>query len=139
MAAETLCRKLRIFLSHLTVEARFADALKKHIVQDFIGLVDVFVASDATSIPAGAQWLAGILEALKAAHLQLILCSKEAVTRPWIHYEAGAARLRGIPIVTLCHSDMAFAQLPVPLSESEGIALNAPDGLPKLYATIADL
>jgi len=47
--------KLQIFLSHLTVESNLADALKRHLSRDFIGLVDVFVSSDRTSIPVGSN------------------------------------------------------------------------------------
>ena len=38
----TLMQKFRIFLSHITVESRLADIIKKHLVRDFIALVEVF-------------------------------------------------------------------------------------------------
>ena len=50
--------KLKIFLSHLTVESRLADLLKMHLTHDFLGLVDVFVSSDRTSIPAALEMAA---------------------------------------------------------------------------------
>ncbi len=58
--------------------------------------------------------------------------------RPWIHFEAGGAHLRGVPIIPLCHSDLKCAQLPVPLSEYEGIQLSEADGLAELYRLIGD-
>ena len=61
------------------------------------------------------------MEGLKCADFHLILCSQDATSRPWIQFEAGAAHLRGIPIVPLCHGGITCAQLPVPLSEYEGI------------------
>jgi hypothetical protein len=45
----------------------------------------------------------------------------------------------GIPIVPLCHSGLVPAQLPVPLSESEGGIITQADALQKLYARVAGL
>ena len=50
----------------------------------------------------------------------------------------GCAHLRGIPIIPLCHSGLTLAQLPVPLSEYEGLQISEPDALRSLYRTIAD-
>lgn len=129
--------KLRVFLSHITVESRLADLINAHLVRDFIGLVDVFESSDRLSIPAGAKWLTEVMEGLKRADLHLILCSHDATSRPWIQFEAGAAHLRGIPIVPLCHGGLTWAQLPVPLSEYQGLQVAEPEGLAELYRLIA--
>jgi hypothetical protein len=103
----------------------------------FIGLVDVFESSDRISIPAGTKWLSEVTEALRRADLHLILCSPEATRRPWIQFEAGAAHLRGIPIIPLSHSGLTCAQLPVPLSVYEGLQISDPEGLTALYSAIA--
>ncbi|MDX1547236.1 MAG: toll/interleukin-1 receptor domain-containing protein [Rhodothermales bacterium] len=131
--------KLRVFLSYRTVEARFADVLKEHLIKDFIGLVEVFLASDTTSVPAGSHWLEEVVKGLRQAQLHLIICSHYSVYRPWINYEAGAARVRGIPIVPLCHSGLNPDQLPVPLSESESGVLTEATTIEKLYTRIAEL
>jgi TIR domain len=130
--------KFNIFLSHVTVEANLAEIIKRHLVKDFIGLVDVFESSDRLSIPAGKKWLSEVTSALAKADLHLILCSNESKMRPWINFEAGAAHLRGIPIIPLCHSGLTLAQLPVPLSEYEGIQAAEPDGVLSLYRVIAE-
>ena len=127
------------FVSHLHIESKFADLLKESLSRDFIGLVKVFVSSDATSIPVGSQWLEDIVSALQRAHLQLIICSKESVKRPWLHYEAGGAVVRGVEVIPLCHTGMTPDQLPVPLSMSQGAMLTTPDGLLKLYTRISTL
>ena len=129
--------KFNIFLSHITVESVLADALRKHLIHDFIGLVDVFESSDRYSIPAGAKWLGEVTQALQRANIHLILCSQEAIGRPWIQFEAGAAHLRGIPIIPICHSGLTAAHLPVPLSESEAVQVSDPDDLKNLYQQIA--
>jgi TIR domain len=129
--------RLHVFLSYRNPEARFADVLKEHLIQDFIGLVEVFLASDTTSVPAGSRWLEEIVKGLQQAQLQIIICSNYSMYRPWINYEAGAARVLEIPIVPLCHSGLVPDQLPVPLCESEGGVLTTASTLQKLYARIA--
>jgi hypothetical protein len=129
--------KLRIFLSHVTVESKLADILRVHLLRDFIGLVEIFESSDRLSIPAGSKWLTEVTSALKNADMHVILCSPESRLRPWIQFEAGAAHLRGIPIIPVCHSGLTSAQLPVPMSESEGLEASDPDGLRALYQAIA--
>jgi len=59
--------RLHVFLSYRTIEARLADALKEHLVQDFIGLVEIFLASDTTSVPAGTYWLNEVIKGLQQA------------------------------------------------------------------------
>lgn len=139
--------KLRIFLSHVHVESRFADFIKAQVERDFIGLVDVFAASDG-GILAGRKWLDEMTAALTTSHLHAVLCSPDALTRHWISFETGAAHLRGIPLIPMCHSGLEPQQLPVPLSEFEGVLLCRPDSTPgnrsetgfaRFYRAIASL
>jgi hypothetical protein len=130
--------KFKVFLSHITVESTLADTLRDRLSHDFIGLVDVFVSSDRLSIPVGSKWLENVTAALREADLHLILCSPEASERPWIQFEAGAAHLRGIPIIPLLHRGMTTATLRVPLSEYEGFQICEGKGLISLYQVIAD-
>ena len=134
-----LTSKLSVFLSYRSVEARFADVLKQHLIHDFIGTVNVFLASDTTSIPAGSSWHAGILEGLHRADLHIVVCSTFSVQCPWIHYEAGAAAVQNTPIIPLCHSGLLPHQLPVPLSESEGGVITDATTLERLYGRVAGL
>ena len=129
--------RVKVFLSHLTVESRLADIVRKHIASDFLGLVDLFVSSDVTSIPVGTQWFDTLVAALQTSEMHLILCSPESISRPWIHYEAGAAGVRGIPTVPLCHSGLRHEQLPVPMSEAQGVHLDDPAGIRALYSALA--
>jgi hypothetical protein len=121
------------------VESRLADPLKEHLTRDFTGLVDVFVSSDRTSITAGSKWLEEVTDAINRSSLVVVLCSNESVSRPWINFEAGAAHVRGKPIVPFCHTDLTPAQLPVPLSESEGVQGSKPEGIRKLYEVVSQM
>jgi hypothetical protein len=126
-----------VFISHISTEADLAQSLKKYLEKHFLGLLDIFVSSDRETIQAGSKWLQDVETALKSADLQIILCSKESVARPWVNFEAGAVWLRGIPVIPVCHSGMEPNKLPVPLSMLESIECGQPKGLQKLYDAIA--
>ena len=143
---DPIMTKLQMFLSHVHVESRFADFIQASVERDFIGLMKVYVASDG-GILAGKKWLDDLMKALNASDLQAVLCSPESLTRHWVSFETGAAHLRGIPLLPLCHSGLNPDQLPVPLSAFQGIRLCAPEGtapadmgsgVRALYAAIAE-
>jgi hypothetical protein len=131
--------KLEVFVSHRTVEAKFADLLRTRITADFIGIVNFFVSTDITSVPAGSQWHEKVLDGLRRAQLLLSICSNESVKLPWINYETGGAIALGADVVALCHSGMAPSRLPAQLEMFEGISLGDAAGLQKLYVKISDL
>jgi hypothetical protein len=131
--------KLEVFVSHRTVEARFADALCAHLRRDFIGILRFFVSTDVTSVPAGSQWFNAVLTNLRRAHVLLALCSRQSVKLPWINYETGGACARNIDVIPLCHSGMAPDDLPPPLGMLEGVLLTDAADLAKLYTRISDL
>lgn len=137
--------RLQMFLSHVHVESRFADFIQSSVERDFIGLVKVYVASDG-GILAGKKWLDDLTTALNASDLHAVLCSPESLTRHWVSFETGAAYVRGIPLLPLCHSGLNTDQLPVPLSAFQGIQLCAAagtasepgSGVRTLYTVIAE-
>ena len=129
--------RTRVFVSHISSEAALAQALKQRLQRDFLGMLDIFVSSDQSTIGAGTKWLEEVDKGLKRADMQIVLASKESVGRPWVNFEAGAAWVRGIPVVPVCHSGLQPTDLPVPLSMLQGTALGDPAGLRKLYAAIA--
>ena len=130
--------KPKIFISHITEESELAEILKSHFTNDFLNMVDVFVASDSTSIPLGNRWLDDIDRALKQADIEIILCSERSVIKPWINFEAGAGWIRGIPVVPVCHSGLRPSDLPIPLGMLQAIEANQISGLKRLYILLAD-
>ena len=131
--------KLEAFVSHRTVEAKFADLLRKHLGHDFIGIINFFVSTDITSVPAGSQWFHEVLAALQRAQVLFVICSSESVKLPWISYESGGARTRGVDVIPLCHSGMTPDRLPAQLEMLEGVMLCEAKGLQKLYERISSL
>jgi TIR domain len=130
-------QKKTVFISHISDETELAQWLKARLHRDFLGMLDVFVSSDRSTIGAGRKWLDEVDKALKRADLQIVLCSRESMGRPWVNFEAGAVWLRGIPVVPVCHSGLQPDDLPIPLSMLQGIALSRPEGLAKLYDAVA--
>lgn len=128
----------RAFVSHISEEAKTAARLKGALVRDFLGFIDVFVSSDTESIAAGEDWLRSVESALQESSIVIILCSPDSIRRPWINFEAGAAWMRKVPVIPLCHSGLLPRDLPMPLSLRQGLALSDPTGLQRLYRRIAD-
>lgn len=128
-----------LFISHVATETDLAQALKKHLQDDFLGLLDVFVSSDLETIRAGDRWLDRVSSALADANVAIILCSRESVARPWVNFEAGAAWVRKIPVIPICHSGFDRNELPTPLNMLEALETGKENDLKKLYLTIANV
>lgn len=126
-----------VFISHITEEADLALKLKELIESSFLGMIDVFVSSDETSISAGARWLDNISNSLSNCSIELILCSPKSVTRPWINFEAGAGWVRGIPVIPLCHSGMEPVKLPIPLNLLQAAKISEISSLKLIFPVLA--
>jgi hypothetical protein len=131
--------KKRLFISHISEDRSTAEHLKVVLVRDFLGLLDVFVSSDTESIAAGAEWLRSIEKALHDCAVFVVLCSPESVRRPWINFEAGAAWMRDIPLVPVCHAGLMPHDLRMPLSLKQGIRLGDEEGLRRFYGRVATI
>lgn len=129
--------KKRAFVSHITEDHAIAARLKTAITRDFLGQLNVFVSSDTASIGAGEQWLRSIEDALHDCALFIVVCSPESVTMPWINFESGAAWMKNVPIVPVCHNGMQPRGLPAPLSFRQAVEVGDPRGLERLYRQIA--
>lgn len=138
MPAKKRPEKPKIFVSHIADESKLADIFQRYLSNDFLEILEIFVSSDESSISAGTNWLNTIDRVLKAAKLEIVLCSRASVGRPWINFEAGAGWIRGIPIVPVCHSGLRTNELPMPLNALESIEASQRRGLQKLYNLIAE-
>jgi len=126
----------QLFISHVSEEREIAEALKKHLEEDFEPL-KVFVST--VSISAGEDWLKGLKKALEEARVELVLCSRVSVTRPWVNFEAGAGWIRrNIRMIPVCHSGIKPVDLPVPLNSLQGVVATDEKGLLDLYDSVAE-
>jgi hypothetical protein len=129
--------KPQVFVSHISEEGALASVFKQHLVEDFLGLLEVFVSSDIQSIAAGQNWLTSLESGLRRSSLLLVLCSHASLRRPWVNFEVGAAWMKQIPIVPICHSGLDPSALPVPLALLQGLQASSRDGLTRLRHAVA--
>lgn len=130
--------KPKIFISHITEEKEVADVFKAEIEAKFLGMVDVFVSSDATSLRLGRNWLIEITTALRGCAAMLVFCSPYSIRRPWINFECGAGWARDIEIAPLCHSGLRPVDLPLPISLLQGLEAADPNKVSQVFGLIAD-
>jgi len=138
-ARKTRASKSRIFVSHVSEEASLAAILKDHLSRDFLGYVDIFVSSDIESISAGQNWLNSLDTALGKSSALLVLCSHASLNQAWVNFEVGAAWIKRIPIVPICHSGLLLRNLPVPFSVLQGVEANTESGFKRIYSLVADI
>ncbi len=126
-----------VFISHITEEKELAVKVKELIETSFLGMIEVFVSSDEHSISLGQKWLDNITKALKTCSIEIILCSHNSITRPWINFEAGAGWIRDIPVIPLCHSGLTPSKLPMPLNLLQAATANEVSSLKLLFPVLA--
>lgn len=127
----------RLFVSHISEEGDVAALLKQTMEEDFLHLVELFTSSDIVSITTGEDWLGAVERAMNEAAVVIVLCSKASVQRPWVQFEIGAAWMKQVPIIPVCHSGMKVTELPMPLSRLQGVELGTARGLERLYLGVA--
>ena len=127
---------VQLFVSHISEEKDVAILLKDMMEEDFLGLVEFFASSDVGTIELGVQWLEAVERAIEKADAVIVLCSKASVHRPWVQFEIGAAWMKGLPNIPVCHSGMTPTDLATPLKDYEGADLGTPEGLLALYEMI---
>jgi len=110
-------QKMMVFISHIAEEAEIAQSLKKLLETSFLGIIEVFVSSDANSLHLGQKWLDHVTTALKSCKVEIVIASPISVKRPWINFEAGGGWILDIPVIPLCHSGMTPSNLPKPLND----------------------
>ncbi|MGO8927110.1 MAG: toll/interleukin-1 receptor domain-containing protein [Limisphaerales bacterium] len=126
-----------VFISHISEEAEVAMAVKDIIERHIPGPPKVFVSSDGESIKMGRDWLETVLKALGTCKAEVVVCSPKSVTRPWLNLEAGAALIRGIPVIPACHSGMAPPGLPLPLLLRQTSELTEIGGVERICRDLA--
>jgi hypothetical protein len=135
--SDSFNRPTRVFVSHISEEAKVAALLKEMVEDDFLGLVELFTSSDVGSIHAGENWLAAVKEALNDAAVVVVLCSRASVQRPWVQFEVGAAWMKDVPIIPVCHSGLKVVDLQMPLSLRQGCEIGTERGIELLYTGMA--
>jgi hypothetical protein len=116
---------MKVFVSHIHEEASIAQVIKNAIEASFGEQLKVFCSSDPNDVPAGVNWLDQLQESLGKASALLVLCSKASQDRPWVNFETGYGRIKGIPVIPICHSGLSKGDLPIQIATIQ--ALNVSD------------
>ena len=127
----------KIFISHISEEAKIAIALKDWIESSFLGQCHVFVSSDKDDIPAGIKWFDQINSALEEASVLIVLCSPASLSRPWINFETGCGWIKGVPIIPICHSGQHKGSLPPPISMFQAVDVRESDFVDSFLSGLA--
>jgi hypothetical protein len=116
-----------VFVSHIHEEASIAQVIKNAIEASFGGQLKVFSSGDPNDIPAGVNWLEQLQASLSSASAVLVLCSKASRDRPWVNFETGYARIKGIPVIPICHSGLSQGNLPIQIATSQALNMSDSD------------
>jgi hypothetical protein len=129
----------QVFISHIHEEAALGDVVKA-IIEDVFAShrVRAFLSSDMRDIPAGRKWLTEITEQLDQARVIVSLISPTSLRRSWVNIELGAAWIKGLRVIPLCHSGQSFSSLPRPFGDFNGVGLDQNDAPQRLLTGIAD-
>ena len=112
-----------VFISHIHEDKDVAHSLQDWVSENLLASLDIFVAGDEDSIPLGMDWPKKISDALRNCAVALLVISPQSKERKWIHFEAGAAFVRGVPVIPICCKGMTETQLTQPLSFLRAIEL----------------
>jgi hypothetical protein len=129
----------RVFISHISEEAALGGVVKT-IIEDVFARdgVRAFLSTDMRDIPAGRKWLTEITGQLDQSRVIVSLLSPTSLIRPWVNIELGAAWIKGLLIIPLCHSGMRVGDLPAPFRQFNGVGLDQDDAPERLLGGIAD-
>ncbi len=105
---------ISVFVSHSSRAIKRAVRFKELMQQGSCG-VDVFLSSDWESIGSGAIWVQEIERALSCCkHFVALLTSVEDAHSPWMNYEIGYARGRGISPRIFLFDSITASEVPDP-------------------------
>lgn len=117
-----------VFISHVHEDEIAAEALRRFIQAKctkfkFQPLPKIFLSSNELRL--GDEWLDKIRNALKSAKIVIALFSPDAVSRPWVNFEAGGAWFSADKkLIPLCIGGLVPATLPKPYSNIQGADLH---------------
>jgi hypothetical protein len=129
---------LKVFISHIHEERALGEVIKRCIEDAFPDRVAAFLSSDRRDLPAGRKWREVILAELETARVIVSLLSPVSLARPWVNVELGAAWIKDLPIIPLCHSGQTIGALPPPFADYHGAGLDQPDAAERLLGGIAN-
>jgi hypothetical protein len=139
-----------IFISHIHEDEEAAKAISSFLNDKLNGStidrikgqtphkssIRIFLSEDHYQIRLGDDWLEKIRSALNSAKIVIALFSKDALSRPWVHFEAGGAWFAKKKLIPVCLGDLDPANLPKPYSNIQGCNLHNSGAAYYLYQSV---
>jgi hypothetical protein len=123
-----------IFISHIHEDEQVANALSRFLgeklnttlmsSQQAKPRIQIFLSENPFQILLGEDWLKKIHSALNFSKVVIALFSDKALTRPWVHFEAGGAWFSEKVLIPVCLGNLDPANLPKPYSNIQGCNLH---------------
>lgn len=133
----------KVFISHITEESKYANALKFILKYYYNDQVEVFVSSDKESLKYARRFEYQIYDALKDSDCLILICSNRSKFRPWVNFEAGffvskfycmsEGSLDRIPILPVCVDGLNFEDLPYVLKQYQGLKICEIEDIKRLF------
>lgn len=125
---------MRVFISWSKPLSQCVAGKLQKWLQKVFPHVDIFMSSE--DIKTGARWSAEISKELESTRFGILVLTRENVTAPWIHFEAGAlskvmSESRVCPILV----DINTSDIPGPLSQFMAARIDR-DGILHLLKSI---
>lgn len=125
---------MQIFLSHAAEDARIASALKHVIERCSFNRASVWFSSDTSptgGVTPGGPWFDQLVARINDSVAFLALITPTSAANLWLHYEAGCAATKNVPIVPIVAGvSVNDVRLPLSLYNAHNVA--QPDGLKTL-------
>ena len=123
-----------IFISHIHEDEKAASAFSRFLgdklntawfrPQSVTSRVQIFLSENQYQVRLGEDWLKKIHSALNSSKVVIALFSDRALTRPWVHFEAGGAWFSEKVLIPVCLGNLVPANLPKPYSNIQGCNLH---------------
>lgn len=111
---------MQTFISFVHEDSCVAEPLSAYLRENGY---KVFHTANEWMLHAGEIWLSRIKKELSEAEIVLVLFSRRSVTRPWVHFEAGAAWLAGKLMIPVCIGSLPAEDLPIQYRGIQAVTL----------------
>jgi TIR domain-containing protein len=128
--------KRTIFISYAAADVVVALRLQEWLLRCSGDSINVFLAADSTSLPAGEEWFPRIATALAQADILIVLVSDAATRSSWVAFEAGFVSARDRPVIPVLLPPFRAARLRPPLAFRQWIELTAAPSLIRILTEI---
>ena len=130
----------QFFLSHAAEDAPIAAVLRRLIERCSLGLATVWFSSDTAptgGVAPGSPWFDQLVNKIDTSTAFLALITPTSAANLWLHYEAGCAAIKKLPIVPVV-AGLSVNDVRMPLSLYNAYNLAQPETLKTFLMRLFD-